>query len=437
MTNARCRIATVAAGTALFVASLFGPSPTPPAGASTGSGAVSFLLTLANGAVYDYGGAQYFGSPADHPLTRPIVGVTETADAGGYWMVASDGGVFNYGDAGFFGSTGALALNKPVVGLTPTPHGKGYWLVASDGGIFTFGDAGFFGSTGAVALNRPIVGLAATPDGLGYWLVASDGGIFSFGDATFSGSTGALALNQPIVAVAPSPDGKGYWLLATDGGIFAFGNAAYLGSTGSAPGEPAQRIVPTKSGLGYWIVEQNGTAPGFGDALGALPPPQALLFTPHSPGERAVAWAFTQLGKPYIWGGNGPIGYDCSGLALTAWRTAANVTFARVANDQYHTAGTSVALGDLMPGDLVFWGHDQSDWISVYHVALYVGGGRIVEATGDHVQLNSLDQWGASDLMANGRRPCPPGLVRARRRCRPARPSGPGSPGWPAGRPRR
>jgi polyvinyl alcohol dehydrogenase (cytochrome) len=150
----------------------------------------------------------------------------------GYWLVAADGGIFSFGGANFFGSTGSLALNRPVVGMAATPNRQGYWLVASDGGIFSFGDARFFGSTGNLALNRPVVGMAATPDGGGYWLVASDGGIFAFGDAAFRGSTGNLALNRPVVGMAATPDGGGYWLVASDGGIFAFGDAAFEGSTG-------------------------------------------------------------------------------------------------------------------------------------------------------------------------------------------------------------
>ena len=74
-------------------------------------------------------------------------------------------------------------------------------------------------------------------------------------------------------------------------------------------------------------------------------------------------------------------------------------------NDQYQTAGTPVAFSDLIAGDLVFWGTSQTVGSSVYHTAIYVGGDRIVEATGDVVQLNSLGQWGQSDLMPNGRRP--------------------------------
>ncbi len=69
-----------------------------------------------------------------------------------------------------------------------------------------------------------------------------------------------------------------------------------------------------------------------------------------------MLFAFQQLGKPYIYGGNGPQGYDCSGLALASWSQGAGIQFARVADDQYHTAGVPVAMNTLQAGDLVFWG---------------------------------------------------------------------------------
>ena len=71
-----------------------------------------------------------------------------TPDDQGYWLVAADGGIFSFGDATYYGSTGAIHLNQPIVGMAATPDGAGYWLVASDGGIFTFGDAVYYGSTG-------------------------------------------------------------------------------------------------------------------------------------------------------------------------------------------------------------------------------------------------------------------------------------------------
>ena len=72
--------------------------------------------------------------------------MASTPDGKGYWLVAADGGIFTFGDATFYGSTGAIKLNQPIVGISSTPDGKGYWLVAADGGIFTFGDATFYGS---------------------------------------------------------------------------------------------------------------------------------------------------------------------------------------------------------------------------------------------------------------------------------------------------
>ena len=303
---------------------------------------------------------------------------------------------------------GVGGAGRAQAATSSSPTGQApasFWLATADGGVWNFGQAGAYGSAGALKLAQPIVAMAPTPTGKGYWLVARDGGVFSFGDATFHGSTGAIRLAQPIVGMAATPDNRGYRLLAADGGVFTFGSAGFFGSLGGAPSpEPAARLVSSADGRGYWIVAQNGTATAFGDAAGA-PPAQGLLFTPTTPGDKAMLFAFRQLGKPYVWGGNGPDGFDCSGLVLASWRTADNVTFARIANDQYHTAGPAVPYSQLVAGDLVFWGTSQTDWTSVYHAAMYVGGGRIVEATGDHVQLNSLTQWGTSDLMPHGVRP--------------------------------
>ena len=88
-------------------------------------------------------------------LDAPVVGMAATPDGKGYWLVAADGGVFAFGDAGFYGSMGAKPLNQPVVGMAATPDGKGYWLVAADGGIFAFGDAAFYGSMGGEPLDKP------------------------------------------------------------------------------------------------------------------------------------------------------------------------------------------------------------------------------------------------------------------------------------------
>ena len=204
------------------------------------------------------GGTTPAASPTCQDPPRP---------APGYWQVAADGGVFTFGGAGFYGSTGSIRLNKPVVGLAPTPDGGGYWLVASDGGVFAYGDAGFYGSTGAIVLNKPIIGMIPTITGHGYWLVASDGGVFAFGDAPFLGSAGGDNLAYPITAAAPSYLGGGYWLVDANGQVFSYGNATFRGQPAFAPGGYAiTGMAPTHSSHGYWMASANGNVADFGDA---------------------------------------------------------------------------------------------------------------------------------------------------------------------------
>ncbi len=163
--------------------------------------------------VFPFGSANAGGIADPGPgftSSRPVVGMAATPSGNGYWLVAADGGIFGFGDARFFGSTGGQRLNRPVVGMAVTPSGDGYWLVAADGGIFGFGDARFFGSTGGQRLNRPVVGMAAST--AGYWLIAEDGGVFAFGDAGFHGSRGGLDPKDRYVAMIASPDRSGYRL---------------------------------------------------------------------------------------------------------------------------------------------------------------------------------------------------------------------------------
>jgi len=59
------------------------------------------------------------------------------AAAHGYWLVGADGGVFNFGDAAYYGSLPGehVSPTEPVVGMAATPDGAGYWLVGADGGV--------------------------------------------------------------------------------------------------------------------------------------------------------------------------------------------------------------------------------------------------------------------------------------------------------------
>jgi len=92
-----------------------------------------------------------------------------------------------------------------------------------------------------------------------------------------------------------------------------------------------------------------------------------------SQADTAVAFVFKQLGCPYSYGSTGPcsVGFDCSGLVMAAW-AAAGITIPRDTYEQW-AALPHVAESDLQPGDLLYYN-------GIGHVAMYVGGGMIIDA---------------------------------------------------------
>jgi len=90
----------------------------------------------------------------------------------------------------------------------------------------------------------------------------------------------------------------------------------------------------------------------------------------------AIAFAAQQLGTPYLWGGTGPGGFDCSGLVQAAYRSA-GIALPRVAQAQFDAGPPVPADSTVLPGDLLFYGSGPS---GVDHVGLYVGDGEMIDA---------------------------------------------------------
>ncbi|MFG2265214.1 NlpC/P60 family protein [Streptomyces sp. NPDC048720] len=105
---------------------------------------------------------------------------------------------------------------------------------------------------------------------------------------------------------------------------------------------------------------------------------------PSGEGDRAVRYALSQVGKPYRWGAQGPASYDCSGLTSQAWGHA-GTPIPRTSQEQWARL-PKVPLNRLRPGDLVVY------FPGATHVALYVGGGRVVQAPrpGERVEVTPL-----------------------------------------------
>jgi len=86
--------------------------------------------------------------------------------------------------------------------------------------------------------------------------------------------------------------------------------------------------------------------------------------------------AYNQIGKPYVWGGNGPNVFDCSGFTVYCYK-AIGVTLPRVAEDQAKV-GAAVSKENLKPGDLIFF---NTNGKNISHVGMYVGNGEFIHAS--------------------------------------------------------
>ncbi|MGW4285932.1 NlpC/P60 family protein [Streptomyces sp. NPDC004673] len=94
--------------------------------------------------------------------------------------------------------------------------------------------------------------------------------------------------------------------------------------------------------------------------------------TATSAGAKAVAFATAQLGKPYVWGAEGPDSFDCSGLTSQAWADA-GTPIPRTSQEQWRQL-PHVDVTEMRPGDLVIYFADAT------HVGMYLGDGKIIHA---------------------------------------------------------
>ncbi|MFE6051098.1 C40 family peptidase [Kitasatospora sp. NPDC056446] len=113
----------------------------------------------------------------------------------------------------------------------------------------------------------------------------------------------------------------------------------------------------------------------------------------------AVAFAKSKIGLPYIWGGEGPAGYDCSGLTMMAWREGGR-PLNHFAADQY-AQSTRIGYRQLRPGDLVFW-TDTGRAADIFHVGLYIGDDQMIEAPRAGMPVKQASLWimGTPDFYA-------------------------------------
>ncbi|WP_232793894.1 C40 family peptidase [Pseudofrankia saprophytica] len=136
----------------------------------------------------------------------------------------------------------------------------------------------------------------------------------------------------------------------------------------------AARIAQAAAAEQARLRQQSGLVQQASDAFAAAPV--------------AVAEAYRQIGKPYVWGAEGPDAFDCSGLTQWVWAKA-GAQLPHYTGDQWN-AGRHVSRDQLIPGDLVFFN------AALDHVGVYIGNGQMIHAphTGAVVRVENV--WWSS-----------------------------------------
>ena len=148
--------------------------------------------------------------------------------------------------------------------------------------------------------------------------------------------------------------------------------------------------ISYKNGVGYVSAEYVSTKGGSNS--GSNDNNNSSTF---SIGEKAVALAKQQLGKPYVYGAAGPNSFDCSGLFYYIFREL-GINIARGSSSQYYNSGTFVSEDDMQPGDLVFLFDPKYDYsggtLPTTHVVMYIGNNTVLHAstTSNTVRTDTL-----------------------------------------------
>ena len=178
---------------------------------------------------------------------------------------------------------------------------------------------------------------------IGYGLVETDGSPLNVRSGPGTDYSKVTSLNDGAVVTIVGID-NGWYKVKTSGGSVGYVSSDYMVTCKDSAGSRGDgTVVAASSSLGQQVVD----------------------------------YAAQFLGTPYVYGGNGPNSFDCSGFTSYVYRHF-GYTLNRTATGQLSN-GVSVSKSELQPGDLVFFKSGGSKPVS--HVGIYVGGGQFIHAS--------------------------------------------------------
>jgi hypothetical protein len=219
-------------------------------------GVMAVVIAMVLPQTLDGSHAQASAEPHSVHLTSSRL-LAQDPSGTGYWIASADGGVFAFGNAQFYGSMAGQHLNAPICGIEATPDGQGYWLIGADGGVFAFGDAAFFGSAANLQLNAPIVGMASsTPAGAGSPGAGTPG---PQGPQGPPGVSGYQVVTNTFTVTAPVTNGAAF----CPAGEVPFGGG-FTGAQLMTAGDAVLSSAPASSATPGWaLTVSNSSATSF------------------------------------------------------------------------------------------------------------------------------------------------------------------------------
>ena len=179
----------------------------------------------------------------------------------------------------------------------------------------------------------------------------------------------------PTPAPAPSTSGSTYTVLAGDGWwIISYRTGVSASILQSINGMSSSTML--HPGM---VLKTTSVSTSSAPAVAPAPAPASK--------QAAVDYVRAAVRNPssyYVWGGNGPSGFDCSGLTQQAMAQA-GISIPRRAGDQYLAAKSYVPISQAQPGDLVFYANQSTG--RIYHTAMYMGGGQLAHALNEDAGL--------------------------------------------------